>query len=181
MLARRLGSDQVRELAGRRALSAVHFGIAELVRLAGVARAGDDDPGQLDATLLFEAGPDGFPQLQLRVVGSMRLTCQRCLGPLDWPIDLEVALAIVEADQAAASLRDPFETLLMPAEGLSAAEVIEDEVLAAMPLSPAHGADSGCQPPATGITIAEPAPVEKNTPFAGLGDLLARRGDKESD
>ena len=51
-------------------------------------------------------GPESFPVVQLRVTGTIHLTCQRCLAPVSWPLDLDVALDSSDQADAVAAVLD---------------------------------------------------------------------------
>jgi uncharacterized metal-binding protein YceD (DUF177 family) len=61
-------------------------------------------------------------------------------------------------------------------DGLVLAEVVEDEVLAALPLAPMHAAGAGCT--AGGSASVPDGP---NRPLAGLAALLKKDADDPVD
>jgi uncharacterized metal-binding protein YceD (DUF177 family) len=75
-------------------------------------------------------------------------------------------------------LADPFETVLLADGELVPAQVVEDEVLAALPLVPKH---SETTPGGRTCGLEEQANSgEMHRPLAGLADLLGR-GDRQGD
>ncbi len=180
-----IGSEALRDLVARGQSRRFQYPIADLDRLASVAVAGPGEPGHLSATLVFAAGGEGRPQLALEVKGTIRLTCQRCLEPLMWPLEVRAVLTMVGSEAEAMQLEDPFDVVLVPEEGLSPALVIEDEVLAGLPLSPLHdAADPACKVPGgdAGIVVAAAdRPQEVNTPLAGLAALMGRDRHEAND
>ena len=147
---------------------------------AGKTKA-DPAPGltaELTADLQFLSGPEGHPQIRLRIRGSLPLVCQRCLDAVTWPVAVEALLTVVGSEVEAQGLADPFDTAIMPAEGLDPGELVVDEVLASLPLAPMHEPGTGRGPcaavAATGSTAA-PA-VETQRPFADLRARLKGRG-----
>ena len=91
----------------------------------------------LDFVLTGEINQRGKPGLKLAVDGSVRLQCQRCLGSLDLPLQVEAQLefALNEAEIMAAD--DDIERLVAGRE-MSVAALVEDEVLLVLPMVPKH-------------------------------------------
>jgi uncharacterized protein len=171
MFAERIGSSQLAELAAQGATLTGGLRAGELPRLAAVVARGAavaDEP--LAVTVSFANGPEAHPVVRIRATGPLALVCQRCLGPVQWPVAVDVTLTAVPSESRAEELADPFDCVLLDGEGaLALREAIEDEILATLPLAPLHE-DATC---ASGIaTSAAPARATVTRPFAGLGDLL---------
>ena len=84
----------------------------------------------------------GRPAVTVVLSGSVSLTCQRCLGDLDWPIEQrsEVLLARDERELAALDAHNESEVVL--AEGsLDPLTLVEDELVLALPFAPRHPED----------------------------------------
>jgi uncharacterized protein len=123
----------------------------------------------------FDLKPDqaGRAQvwLQLKVKVTLPQTCQRCLGPVDVPIEVERAFRFVD-NEAQAELEDDEspEDLLVTSRDFDLAGLIEDEVLMDLPVVPRH---DSC-PVAVKLTVADAdfeAEVAKPNPFAVLAGL----------
>jgi len=97
------------------------------------------------AQLRTEHAKDGGVQLSGRVQCCLSLRCERCLQPLDWPFDLELALRLVRSEADERRLLDHCEPLLLDDDWLPLHRLIEDEILLALPMAPAHSAES-CPP-----------------------------------
>ena len=123
------------------------------------ARAGDELRGSLSVTdlkrlddMLFDSqgrldyelrgGRDGRnrPQLEVRVVGPLHLQCQRCLGLLDYDVDVTSTLLVVpRGADLGDEIDDPEGPDVIEAEPeMNVANLIEDEVLLSLPLAPRH-------------------------------------------
>jgi uncharacterized protein len=171
MRAGQVGSAELADLVARGATVDLNLTVASLARLAALGVPGSaSDAAALGAQGTFQSGPEGYPQLRLTVTGSVGLLCQRCLGELAWPVDLAVVLTLVRDDAEAVGLADPFETALLTDDGLDLAQVVEDEVLASLPLSPRHPETAACGRHGTMNS------GETHRPMAGLADLLGRGG-----
>ncbi|MEZ5564443.1 MAG: YceD family protein [Gammaproteobacteria bacterium] len=175
MVAGRIGSMELKELVARQAPVHLVFPVSTLPRLAALLPAGESAAFRTDASLdvdiSFDAGHEGYPRLDLRVSGKVPVVCQRCLKALAWPVKVDVQLTMVGSNTEANTLADPFDTVLLADGALETADLVEDEVLVALPLVPKH-ADAAC---AGRDVLTESS--ETHQPMAGLADLL-RRSDR---
>lgn len=108
--------------------------------------------------------------LQLTAQAQVSLTCQRCLKPVQERLDIDRWIRFVdtEAEAAALDVDSDDDVLAMPRH-LDARELIEDELLLALPLVPRHEV---CPEPLAHIDEGEPAMEEgKPNPFAKLAAL----------
>lgn len=76
--------------------------------------------------------------VRVRTRGLLRLQCQRCLQPMDWPVDETTVLALVQGLDEAAGLPDHYDPLMLEEPLLRARTLIEDEVLLAIPAIARH-------------------------------------------
>ena len=132
-------ADDAAELAGRTPL-------ADMDRLtADAVPAGD---GAVRWSLTCErrsvAGGPADPWLHLDAQATMRLTCQRCLQPVDEVLAVQRSFRFV-ADEAEAErldeAADDEDVLALPPRGrLDLLPQLEDELILALPLVPVHEA-----------------------------------------
>ena len=103
--------------------------------------------------------------LRLKVEGSLQLTCQRCLGALEFPLQMEVALqlAATQEEMDAAPLEADGPESIVAGKEMRVQALVEDEVLLAIPIAPRHEA---CASDLAGTE------GRKQTPFAGLRGLI---------
>jgi len=131
-----------------------------------------DDSGELAVKLDFEVDELGVPIVQGKVSASLALTCQRCLEAYDYPVDVSIALAWVKTEREADRLPLRYEPYLVEETPLQLNDVIEDEVLLALPQIPMHD-EANC--PASkmvkrgGETVDEAD--QKANPFSVLANL----------
>ncbi len=150
----------------------------DLPRLAGLI-ASDASDQRLDVRIGFSKGPENWPVVRIRVSGTVALICQRCLASVSWPLDVDVALTAVGSDDVADELADPFDSIVLDeAGGLAVRAVVEDEILAALPIAPSHRDGEGCRATYRRVATESPRP---NRPFADLADLLHGNGTKRED
>ena len=173
MLKGLIGTVELGELAGRNGSLEQRLRSCDLPRL--VRLTPDDALGPssgLDAVAEFLRGPEGFPVMRLRITGTWPLVCQRCLSAAPCVIDIDSELTILQSETDSERVADPFDCVILEAEGLRLLEVIEDEVLAALPMAPVHRADDLCA--AAGGESPKPDTIEEkaNKPFAGLAELM---------
>ena len=116
--------------------------------------------------------------LHLKVDTVLPLTCQRCLGPVDVPMEIERSFRFVESEEAAVAEDDTVEEdLLVTQQDFKLRELVEDELLMALPAVPQHDV---C-PVEVQMSVQdedfEEAEAEKPNPFAALATLkLAKDG-----
>jgi uncharacterized protein len=180
-------ADQVnaKELSARAAVIDRHLDLPQLER---VAQAGGLPGTRVDAQLRFGAF-EGRTTVDVHVEGTAVLECQRCLQPCEIAVDESALVAIVrdETDEVPGGY-EPF--VGMP-EQLSLSALIEEQVLLALPLVPAHEAGNPeCLPseavvvPLAPVAVIEPAASEeaaveeKQTPFANLRELLEKKNER---
>lgn len=91
----------------------------------------------LDFVLTGEINERGKPELRLAVEGSVRLQCQRCLGDMDVPLQLEAQLELAGSEAEILAAEDDIERAVAERE-MDVAVLVEDEVILALPMVPKH-------------------------------------------
>lgn len=128
----------------------------------------------VSCNLHFSRDQEGKRILSGRCATRVQMICQRCLGLVSISIDSQFNLGLVFNDEQARQLPRRLDPVEMTAEGkIELWDVIEDEVLLALPEFPAH-AEGECQikQPEPDITDAS---IERNSPF----DVLAQLKQKQ--
>ncbi len=137
----------------------------------------DSQQACLKARLRFDEGPEGFPRMRVEVSGKLQLRCQRCLDAIAFPVRLDTRLTVLGEDAQADRLAEPFDSVAMEAGALTLETVIEDEILAALPIAPIHRAGEAC----ASVDASPQGFVEQAgrsyRPFAELERLVAGDGD----
>lgn len=115
-----------RSFQGRLPLSALR-------RLATSLAASD---GEVDYELAFGKDEFGVSGVHVKATAALPLTCQRSLETFKFPVSIDARLGFIvdEADEAA--LPAGYEPLLLDEAGLRPADVIEDELILALPIVP---------------------------------------------
>ncbi len=118
----------------------------------------------------------GFPVVELSLAGKATLQCQRCMQAMELPVDGTTHVALILAEADAAEVPEDLEPVLAREGRISAGELVEEELLLALPIVPLHEELSVCAVAASAPLLAEAAPEHvTQRPFAGLGDLLRRK------
>lgn len=132
-----------------------------------------DKEGVAQFELDFGRDSLGTAYIDVRVSAPLTLVCQRTLEPFVWPLAVENRLGLIKLERDEAALPPGCEPLLVSEDGrLNPAEVIEDEMLLALPLIPINP-DSKL-PEQLNEAEAEQAPAASertDNPFAILRDL----------
>jgi uncharacterized protein len=105
---------------------------------------------------------------------QLTLRCQRCLGPMQVAVESSSRVALVESEADSATVPPELETALAPEGRLRLADLVEEELLLALPAAPRH-AEGQC-PAVDGAE--EDAEQTVQRPFANLGELLAGRSKR---
>lgn len=144
-------------------------GIVPVAQLQRLARETVDVSGELHWAVQGGSNMHGHPQLTMAVQGGVRLICQRCLQPFRFDIDSHAVLALAQteasADEVEALLADENVEVIVGSRALDMGELVEDDALLALPLSPRH---ETCP-----TQLLPPGQVqeEKVSPFAVLKNL----------
>ena len=113
-------------------------------------------------------GGDAQVRLRLAAGTCLSLECQRCLKPVRVQLQIERSFRFVHGEDAAALLdAESEDDVLALTRALDLRELIEDELLLALPLVPRHDT---CPEPLP-VPIDDATPEAKPNPFAALADL----------
>jgi uncharacterized protein len=152
--------------------------------LAGLPRLAVDHPGDApaltgdaawSARACTRPGTGGAPEIWLHVSAQAEVqrSCQRCLQPLTLGLSVDRKLRFVPGEDAAAALdADSDDDVLALEPQLDLLQLVEDELLLALPLVPRHEVCPEPLPHSAGAESAEPAAH----PFASLAVLKPGSG-----
>lgn len=156
------GKTTGREYRGNLSLVGMH-------RLAAVLH--DTEVPDLQVRLYAGRDAGGVLSLLGQIEGRLHLTCQRCLERIEFPVNIEVRLALVNSTAELEQLAEGYDPLLVEHERLVVRDVVEDELLLVVPSFAQHAAAEPCSLPdyrEDNIGVAE---AEKPNPFAALASL----------
>ena len=145
--------------------------------VAGLSRLVEalaDPTGTVDYDVEFGRDELGVAFFAIRARTELRLTCQRSLEPFALPVAIDTRLGLIVREEEEAGLPPGYEPLLLESAEFNPADVIEDELLLALPLIAVKpGLEESEASWSTGPDEA-PEPERKN-PFAVL-DRLKKSG-----
>ena len=147
-----------------------YWPVNRLKRLIDVVQS---DEGNIEAELVF-GQQDRLQVVTGHVTTVLKLTCQRCMQAMDYPLHAEFKLALITNEAQADRLPDDYEPLLLADDRMSLPELLEDEILLAIPLVAMHEYD--CSDYLLSQKDQEQAEADsvtgKENPFSVLKDLL---------
>jgi uncharacterized protein len=102
-------------------------------------RLAEMDCRVLEARFALRGGTNakGKPSLDLEVAAVLEVQCQRCLERMRWPVELDVELELSQSEQEIAQADDDTDRVLAT-PGMDVAQMVEDELILALPDSPRH-------------------------------------------
>jgi len=146
--------------------------LAELPRLKSrIAGLG----GSVRGTVRF-GRQAGFAVAELSLAGTARLQCQRCMQAMELGIGSTTNVALILAEADAAEVPDELEPVLARLGRISTGELVEEELLLALPIVPLHEAPGECAVPPAAPLVADEMPEHvTQRPFEGLAELLRHK------
>ena len=152
--------------AERRSVLSGAIKIAALERLAAFV----DNDGDINVSVLFSKhGKRSVIAGSIKT--SLSLECQSCLEAMSWPLDLSFKLGVVSSLQEADQIEIDCEPLLLNGEKVSLYDLIEDEILLALPDYPKHGHDCIPQHSSKDTNFDDDSQNKTNNPFSVLAKL----------
>lgn len=113
-------------------------GVMEVQNLPRLADMLASDAGTITVDLEFDRDEQRIRILRGRLSTSLSRICERCLEPVQQPIETEFTLGIVLTDEQASQLPGRYEPLLVDPESLELKEVIEEELILSLPMFAYH-------------------------------------------
>ena len=150
--------------------------LAELTRLRSQLASVD---GMVRGRVHFTR-ESGFVVADLSMSGAATMSCQRCLGTMAEPVNNTVRVALITAEADAGRVPEHLEPVLAAGGHVTIGELVEEELLLALPIVPLHGQESDCEvsvgAPTEGSApqVAEIPEQTTQRPFAQLDKLLKR-------
>ena len=118
----------------------------------------------------------GFAVADLTLSGAADLVCQRCLKPMSEPVNSSVRVALITAESDISRVPEHLEPVLAAGGRVTVGELVEEELLLALPIVPLHDEEAGgcaVRDDATAAGADEPEQTTQR-PFAQLSELLKR-------
>ncbi|MFM9834679.1 MAG: YceD family protein [Methylophilaceae bacterium] len=130
----------------------------DCLRLGEMLSSNDKNQASIHYTLKGFAKGMHLPSMHLQVESILPVLCQRCLEAMQIELNLNFDYLICENSPDEADENDEIDWL-EPSQHMNLNEMIEDELLIAMPIAPVHAAD---------CTKANMQSGERPNPFAVL-------------
>jgi len=116
----------------------------------------------------------------LEVSAQPEVVCQRCMQPMRWPVTVKSPIALVSDYDAADRVPEGLEIFLVEADSVSVRDLVDEEILLALPNAARHAEGSECadgamQLPGHEVDADEAEDPQVQKPFAQLGELLKRK------
>jgi uncharacterized protein len=132
---------ELESLADREVTLSGELDVRTLTRLTSLLHS---DVGSVSATLLFRQRRDGWLAAVLDYRATVELVCQRCLEPFRHEVAQSVNVVIADSDSLPATVPDGFEPFELAGGRLKPVELVEDELIVAIPLVPKHARVEDC-------------------------------------
>lgn len=134
------------------------------------ALAGDE--GKVVYAITFDTDEFGIAYLDLSVDARLPMLCQRALDVFELPVTVRQKLGLIANEADEAGLPEAYEPLLVLGAQLRLKDVIEDELILALPV-----VALGPGVPIEDVPLAAVTPEEtrEQSPFAALGTLKISR------
>ena len=161
--------DASRMVSARRSFEGM-LPVASFSRLCEALASTD---GVVRFQLDFGRGQLGIDYIDVHAEASLMLVCQRTLEPFELPVVVNTRLGLIKQERDEAGLPPDCEALLVAEDGrLNPADVIEDELLLALPLIPINP-DSSLPDEVTGRGVEDDVSSDERSenPFAVLREL----------
>lgn len=156
----------VERLTSREARIDSNTPVASMARLVALLA---DDEGSVDSELRFSR-QSGHRHIDGAAHAVVHVACQRCLEPMSVELDADICLVIVDDDAEIATLPDDAEAVVSEDGAVSPLEIVEDELILALPIVAMHEA-AQCAVKASEYAT----PVERGNPFDVLKRLKNRQ------
>ncbi|MCY1343181.1 Large ribosomal RNA subunit accumulation protein YceD [compost metagenome] len=157
-----------RKLADRGATLNCEVSLAELPRFCDPLA---DNVGTVRAKFVFERDERNAVVMRSELDTEVKMVCQRCLELVALPIHSECNYAVVREGANTQSVPKGYDVLELGEAPLELLELVEEELLLALPIVPVHD-PKDCQQPA-GLDEPESSEdeVPRSNPFSVLAQL----------
>jgi uncharacterized protein len=146
-------------------------GVFELSEMNRLLAACESCSGQTKVDVKFDVDELGLVVISGKGSASVMLTCQRCTEAFENALDIDFTFSPVKDADAAAELPSYYDAIELDENGeVNLRELVEDELLLAIPLIPRHNLED-CRAPADSVWGELPEELDKPNPFDVLKQL----------
>lgn len=165
-----------------------HVTTHNMVRLRRIC---EDNAADVKVRLEFGISDRRIPFVQGQIITALQVLCQRCLEPMAVHLNVGVSAAMgLPSDSGAEAVATSAEALEIGNDAVSLIELVEDELLLALPDYPMHPVRSDTGPDQCVLSPEyawgfvnpdlEQSIGDQSSPFSALKGLLASATDKSS-
>ena len=149
--------------------------LADLDRLGGLLV---ERSGHAGVELEFSRDRGGRVIVSGAVTATVTLVCQRCLEHMSLDLAPQVRAAVIATEGEAGALPDDLDPLVCPEGEVRLFELVQDELILALPVIARHENDPHCLP----LTPDQPGGdgARRDNPFAVLSSLKSGDGENDS-
>ena len=140
-------------LASRDERIAGNLPIQSFTRLSSLLQTSD---GNVQVRIVFGIGENDHPLISGDIQTKVAVLCQRCLQEMPLELETEFRVIALESDSEDGAEHGLFNTVLSEHGEIDLYELIEDELLMAMPMAPMHASGDPC--------AAVPSPGRRRSP-----------------
>ena len=136
----------------------------------------DDQTGRILINALLKLNDQLNPSISGEIEADLTLTCQRCLGHIEWSEKIEYSINFINESEAQ-EIRDNVDYISINDEGIILLDILEDEVLTSIPISIMHKNIELCEnidKLSMFLRSSDKKPVEKNKPFSDLSEIMGK-------
>jgi len=126
---------EIEALAARQARFCGEFTVKEMHRLAAHLRS---EHGSATAEFEFSLQVPGCVRLDIKIESRVGAICQRCLEPFELEISERVEFGVVVDEGSIGVLPEGIEPLVLDGDRLIPLQLVEDELIMAVPMVPKH-------------------------------------------
>ncbi len=135
--------------------------------------------GVVEVDLMFQVDDIGVPCIRGELHATLQVICQRCMEPMKLAIDASVSLGLLKREDRGEELPGEYEPLVIDEHPASLSDIIEDELILALPVVPMHELTEcpAAEYVAAGTEATEETVTEN--PFAVLTQLKSNHEDNQ--
>lgn len=132
-----------------------------------------DDSGIVSVDMQFDIDTTGTPYMRGKFDVTVNLLCERCMEPKAHTMNITTQLGLVRHEGKFEGLAEQYEPwLLNDAKQIDPAQIVEDELILALPIVPKH--DYPCLPDELWQAGEEVETEKSVSPFAVLSALKSK-------
>lgn len=156
-------------------------GKVSVVDLSRANKLLTSESGEVEYKLEFSTDVDGFCIIAGELSTTLYMRCQRCLREFEAKVSSDFLVSPVKNDAEAKALLPSYEAVYVADAKLYIDELIEDELILAMPIVPMHDLGSADCSEITEVAVEDKKQVLAN-PFQVLQNLnVSKKGRQAED